>query len=142
MDLTLLSANTTRMHDAVAAVCPILGISFGSLSDKKTWRINFAPDATPAQMRAAQEAVDALDVLAPPVPQAVTPRQARLALLQAGLLDAVEAKIKTQDRASQIGWEYGSLITRDDPLMLALGSQLGLTDAAIDLLFEKARLIP
>lgn len=77
----------------------------------------------------------------PPPPVSVTPRQARIALLQAGLLEAVETKLKSKGRASQIAWEYATQISRGDPLMNELGKQLGLSDAAIDLLFKQAAAI-
>ncbi len=43
---------------AVAAVAPINGISFGDLSDKSTWRIDFQPSATDQQKAAAQAVID------------------------------------------------------------------------------------
>ena len=52
-----------------------------------------------------------------PVPQSVTMRQARLALLGAGLLDDVDAALAaipdaTQRRAAQIEWEYAATVER------------------------------
>ncbi len=45
------------LHDAVAAVCPILGVSMGNPNDKSTCRIDFAPSATPAEQQAARAVV-------------------------------------------------------------------------------------
>ena len=79
---------------------------------------------------------------APPVPQSITMRQARLALLNAGFLDDVEAAIITMDEAqraqTQIEWEYAQTVERDNALVAALGPKLGLDDAAIDSLFSMA----
>ena len=73
------------------------------------------------------------------VPQLVTVRQAKLALLQAGLLDDVEAAIAASDnRAAQIEWEYATEFRRDWPALVAMQSVLGLTDAQIDDLFRLA----
>lgn len=47
------------VHMAVAKVCPIHGVSLGSRDDRSTWRIDFAPEATPAQRQAAQNALQA-----------------------------------------------------------------------------------
>lgn len=70
----------------------------------------------------------------------ITPRQARLALLGAGLLDAVETELaKPENKAAQIAWEYALEIKRDDPLIATFAVVLGLTDAQIDALFETAR---
>ena len=78
----------------------------------------------------------------PPVPKSVSMRQARLALLNAGLLDDVEAAIITMDEAqraqTQIEWEYAQEVQRDNALVAALGPKLGLDDAAIDSLFSMA----
>lgn len=78
----------------------------------------------------------------PPVPQSITMRQARLALLNAGLLDDVEAAIITMDEPqrtqTQIEWEYAQTVERDNALVAALGPMLGLDDAAIDSLFSMA----
>lgn len=74
---------------------------------------------------------------APPVTQ-VTMRQARLALLAADLLDDVEAAITQADRAVKIEWEYATVVDRASPLVVAIGSSLGLDDSAIDTLFQAA----
>lgn len=73
-----------------------------------------------------------------PVPQSVTPRQARLALLGAGLLDAVETAIAAGSRADQITWEFAVDVRRDYALIANLGATLGLTSAQIDELFRTA----
>ncbi len=74
---------------------------------------------------------------APPVTQ-VTMRQARLALLAADLLDDVDAMVLQADREVKIDWEYATVVDRSSPLVIAIGSQLGLTDAEIDALFQDA----
>ncbi len=57
MDQTLLP----RLHAAVSAVCPILGVSIGDPADKLTWRIDFADEATAPERAAGQAALDGLD---------------------------------------------------------------------------------
>ncbi len=79
----------------------------------------------------------------PVVPQSVTMRQARLALLQIGKLDAVSAALAAipdpaQRTAAQIEWEYAAVIERNSPLVTSLAAGLGLTAADIDALFEAA----
>jgi len=73
------------------------------------------------------------------IPQSITPRQARLALLAEDLLDAVEsafAKLPEQQRkAAQIEWQHASAIERNSPLVSQFGPLLGLTEAQIDELF-------
>ena len=78
----------------------------------------------------------------PPIPQSVSMRQARLALLGAGLLDAVDAAIAgmtgTEGRAAQIEWEYASEVVRTSALVAGMGAALGMTDEQLDDLFLQA----
>ncbi len=72
----------------------------------------------------------------------VTMRQARLALLGAGLLDAVNAAVAAMPgaggAAARIEWEYSSEVHRHKALVSALGPALGLTEAQLDQLFVTA----
>lgn len=77
---------------------------------------------------------------APPyVPVAVTMRQARLALLGAGLLDDVDAAIEAlpspHKEAARIEWEYSQEVQRHNGFVSMLAPALGLTDAQTDALF-------
>ena len=76
------------------------------------------------------------------VPQEVTMRQARLALLAAGKLAGVEAAIASmpepQRTAASIEWEYSNALQRSNPFVAQLGAALGIDDAAIDALFVAA----
>lgn len=65
----------------------------------------------------------------------LTARQARLVLLQNGLLDDVEAAVAAADRAAQLEWEYATEIKRDWPTLVAMAAALGMTDAQLDALF-------
>ena len=71
------------------------------------------------------------------VPNSITPRQARLKLLEAVLLDNLEAIITT-NRAWQIEWEYATEVNRDSPLINAVAVQAGLTSEQIDQMFIEA----
>lgn len=79
-----------------------------------------------------------------PVPQSVTKRQARLALLGAGLLDDVEAAIENitdpmQKRVAQIDWETADSVERSWPMLVQLAKgMLGMTDQQLDELFIAA----
>lgn len=76
------------------------------------------------------------------VPQSVTMRQARLALLAHGLLASVQPAINSlpePDRGkAQIEWEYSNELQRSNPFVSLLGSSLGLDSAGIDALFVEA----
>ena len=73
-----------------------------------------------------------------PVPQQVTMRQARLALLSAGLLDDVEMVIAAAGREAQLEWEYAAVVDRSNPAVAIVQQQNALTDAQIDGLFREA----
>ena len=75
----------------------------------------------------------------PAVPPSVTMRQARLALLGAGLLASVDAAIdslpRPQKEAAKIEWEYATEVQRSSGLVPMMVVALGLDDAALDALF-------
>jgi hypothetical protein len=79
---------------------------------------------------------------APIVPGAVTMRQARLALLSAGLLSQVDVEIgalpSPQKEAAQIEWEYSQEVQRHNGFVALLAPSLGLTEAQLDQLFITA----
>ena len=75
----------------------------------------------------------------------VTMRQARLALLGAGKLPAVNEAIAAmqgaQGEAARIEWEYSQEVQRDRGLVSALSSELGMTEEQLDALFTAAAAI-
>ncbi len=76
------------------------------------------------------------------VPTVVSMRQARLALLQAGLLGVVEQAIDALEspgrEAARIEWEYAQEVRRDSPMTLLLAGGLSLSEEQIDQLFTNA----
>ena len=72
-------------------------------------------------------------------PKVVTMRQARLALLQQGLLVTTTDAITTgTDEAMKIEWEYATEVKRDWPSLIALTTSLGMTSVQLDELFQLA----
>lgn len=69
-------------------------------------------------------------------------RQARLALLGAGLLQQVDQAISAlpepQQSAARIEWDYSSEVHRDRAFVQQLGQALGLSDEQLDALFIQA----
>lgn len=76
------------------------------------------------------------------IPQEITMRQARLALLDIGLLVNVQTAINTlpepDKTKAQIEWEYSNALQRDNPFVTTLGTALGLSSDDIDNLFITA----
>lgn len=75
------------------------------------------------------------------IPQVVSMRQARLALLSADLLEAANSAVLALDEAAQIEWEYALEVRRDHPLIIGIGAQLDLTEEQIDDLFIQASIL-
>lgn len=59
----------------------------------------------------------------------------KLALLEAGYLDAVEASYPTWDKHVQIMWDDSLQFERMHPTLLEFGSELGFTDEQMDAIF-------
>jgi len=70
------------------------------------------------------------------IPQVVTMRQARLALLQSNLLSTVDTAIANgTDEAMKIEWEYATEVRRDWASLIAMTTTMGMTSAQLDDLF-------
>jgi hypothetical protein len=110
--------------------CVVLEITGATSADPQAAYGGFLYDAT----------ANTLTAPPPPstVPQSVTPRQARLALLNAGLLDEVQATVDAIGGATQISWDYATEVNRSDPLITTLSTTLSITDAQMDALFVAA----
>lgn len=105
------------------------------------WDWGDAVIARVPQLLAAQDARKPAPAPVPPVPtvpQSVTPRQARLALFGAGLLDQVTAAVNAAGGPTLISWEYASVFERTDPLIATLAASLNLTAEQLDALFTVA----
>jgi hypothetical protein len=129
--------------DAVHCVRP--GDQYGEWRFVERWML----DEPPSRWHAPRERSIAFDGskvivtvlyedIASIVPQSVTPRQARLALYAAGLLDNVEAAVKAAGGSLQIEWEFALEVQRYSPFIASLGSSLGLSASQIDDLFRVA----
>ena len=74
-----------------------------------------------------------------PVPQMVFMRQARLALLEVGLLDNIEQIINLMPEPlkseARIEWEYAAEVRRDWPTLNQIVDHLNLTSEYVDELF-------
>lgn len=73
------------------------------------------------------------------IPYKISIRQAKLALLGAGLLDDIENAMASADRSVQISWEYATEFERDNPLILYFQSRLNLSKEQVDNLFISAK---
>lgn len=79
------------------------------------------------------------------IPVSVTMRQARLALLNAGILtqanDAINTMTGIEGDAARIEWEFSNEVRRDSALVSGIGSSLNLTNVQVDDLFIAASVL-
>jgi hypothetical protein len=80
------------------------------------------------------------------IPQSVTMRQGRLALLAAGLLPMIQTAIESiedemQREAAKIEWEYAQTIDRNSAFVQQIVEGLELTEEQMDQLFTQASLL-
>ena len=111
---------------------------------RKGWTVRpDMPAYDPATQQCAWDGAQwVVSSIVPVVPDSVTMRQARLALLGAGKLADVDAAINSMSEptrsAARIEWEYSGEVQRHNGFVAALGPALGLTEAQIDALFIAA----
>lgn len=87
-----------------------------------------------------KEQKEAQENLSKQVPQELTPRQVRLAMLWAGLdLSQIDAMIDwledPQKSQVKIMWEYSTVFLRNDPVLNGFADKLGLSKEDVDNLF-------
>lgn len=103
------------------------------------WNLGEMP--TLDELQAASDAYDA-EQAELKIPNSVTMRQARLALLGSGLLNTVNSAIAAipgvEGDAARIEWEFAQEVRRDSPLVQSLVPTLGMTNAQLDALFTQA----
>lgn len=88
-------------------------------------------DMTPEELLEYQQSL---------IPQTITPRQIRLALIQSGIsLSTIDTMIDSTDEPQKsvlkILREYSSSYERDDAMLIQFAQQLGMTDEQLDQLF-------
>jgi hypothetical protein len=79
----------------------------------------------------------------PPIPQSVSMAQARQALMDAGLFDAIDNGLNAlpdgpTKRKALTFWEYSPTVSRNGELVTMLAAQFGLNDEQLDALFLAA----
>lgn len=71
-----------------------------------------------------------------PVPQSISPAQARLALIQAGLYETVLDTVSVATDDVKVYWEYANTFERTNPILNSMASAIGITDEQLDELFR------
>ena len=119
-----------------------------TISDQESAFFKFNHDPTPnevsdeVEVLKAQRIIDAIRnnpvVEDTPEVASVSPRQFRRALIQVGLLEAVEAYMATADAETRTDWEYALEIRRNYPGWDQFAAAIGKTDEDVDTVFALA----
>jgi hypothetical protein len=88
------------------------------------------------EMTEQEDAPAAIEALPTPKVAQVSMRQARLALLKAGLLDAIDRHMSEPDQ--RIRWDYATTVERNNPTVVEVAASIGLSDEQVDSLFDLA----
>lgn len=112
----------------VGAECTIIK-GFDNVQKIETWN-RPEPQPTPEELEAARPAAEVW--AARQAMPTLTPAQLDLALLQFGLLDAVEAFVAAADRPAQIAYKRVQTFERSNPLLNTAAGLLGMTDEQVD----------
>ena len=73
----------------------------------------------------------------PTIPQELTPRQIRLVLNSAGLRQQVETTVAGASQDIRDMWEFSLAYRRDDPTLISMATQIGMTAQQLDDLFTQ-----
>ena len=106
--------------------------------EQETTAVPVTETSTPEEIAAALEQQAAEQLAQRRAALSCTPRQARLALSQQGLLAAVEAFVAAGSDALRIEWQYATEIRRTWPPVAEFAVANDLSDEALDALFELA----
>lgn len=68
-------------------------------------------------------------------------RQARLYLQQEGMLEQVDALIRTLDQAAQIEWQYATTVEISSPIVRLMMTELALTEQQVQGMFDEASVL-
>lgn len=121
--------NLALLHEAVAAVCPIDGVSVGRADDRATWRAAIRDEATDQQRAAAAEV---LATWAEPAERRMVPKGVIVErLIAAGKIEAARAALATLSVADQERWNAKPAVYADDARALALLRAIGADPAVI-----------
>jgi hypothetical protein len=148
------------LHEAVAEVCPIVGVRMGKLGNRATWSFEPAAEATPEQIAAADNVIATIDADTTPVPPVISDRQffQQLAIdteiteqeaLDAVMTGVIPARLETalgtlptaQQFSARMALSGSTEFRRAHPMTNLLQAALGWTKQQTDDLWRKASLI-
>lgn len=115
-------------------------MSYAVRNDGRGWRAVGGPEDVGPDEHYAEE--QPAPVALSSVPELVTMRQARLALLQTGKLSLVNSAIASMPgeagEAARIEWEFSSIVERKRPYVQQIAVALGMSSQQLDDLFSLA----
>lgn len=121
---------TAKLDAVLRAVCPIDGVSIGRVADKKSWRIDFKPEATADQRTTAQAALDAFDPAALET-QAASRRTSDGDELQMTRADNATLQLLDMTAAQRVAWARNNFPSLTQPEQTKLGLLLTMVALAL-----------
>ena len=134
---------TIRVHEALSAIAPIIGVCVVKPSDKATWVVDFSPEATEQERAAAKAALVTFDVEKEnarlDVPQEVWAGAMMRALNTLGILEQIDQIVTAEgDLLAKKLWDRAAAFRRDDPMISVIGGKAGWSESDLDDLFRLA----
>lgn len=94
--------------------------------------------ATARLLADGEEPARAVETFSMPSDATINRHQAKIVLLNHGLLDQVNSIMANADPVSQIAWTEAPSFSRNSPTLLAMAAALNLTESEVDALFAEA----
>ena len=124
--------NIAALHNALALVAPIVGVSVGNSGDRSSWRIDFADGATDDQKSAAQGVIASFDLVNED--RSFLPQE-MLAQLEPADMLKINAAISA-DASGQMALLWAAFLGQRDPISIMsdryLAGAAGMTAALGD----------
>jgi len=120
--------NLKKLHNAVAAVCPINGVSVGNESDKATWSFVTSETATPEQIAAAQAVIDAADLSILDDVISIPKLEFKKRLQALGKYEVAAAALASLSEDLKENWALVDCAATDNEPLMALLAAIGVTD--------------
>ena len=122
--------NLEKLHNQIAVVCPITGVSVGNESDKATWSFVAAETATVEEIASVQSIIDNADLSILDDVKYISKLTVVDRLIALGKLsDALTAL--NSDATKKVRWDAATEIATDDADVIAVLTAIGITDTSM-----------
>ena len=117
-----------KLHNAIAEVCPINGISIGDATNKTTWTFKAQESATAEQVAAAQAIIDNADLSILDDVISLPKLEFKKRLQALGKYEAAAAALAGLSDDLKENWDLVDDAATDNEPLIALLAAIGVTD--------------